>query len=102
MLCNAEQPKPIATERTEGKMRPAMRTHKLAAMIVAGLVLAVAVDPARGQCPAAPDSLNELAKLTASDGAADDSFGVSVSISGDVAVIGAWFDDDAGSLSGSA
>ncbi|MHC4093771.1 MAG: hypothetical protein ACYSVY_26450, partial [Planctomycetota bacterium] len=40
MFCKAEQPKPIATERTEGKMRLEMRTHKLSAMIVAGLLLA--------------------------------------------------------------
>ncbi|MCZ6811459.1 MAG: hypothetical protein O7D97_05595 [Planctomycetota bacterium] len=42
------------------------------------------------------------AKLTASDGAVSDLFGVSVSISGDVAVVGAYADDDNGSLSGSA
>ena len=42
------------------------------------------------------------AKLTASDGAADDQFGTSVSISGDVIVVGAFFDDDNGRFSGSA
>jgi hypothetical protein len=36
----------------------------------------------------------ETAKLTASDGDADDRFGVSVSISGDNIVIGAFYDDD--------
>jgi len=41
-------------------------------------------------------------KLTASDDAADDMFGVSVAISGDSVVIGAYGNDDAGSLSGSA
>ena len=41
-------------------------------------------------------------KLTASDGAADDFFGQSVSISGNTAVIGAHYDDDNGSNSGSA
>ncbi len=102
ILCKAEQPTPIATEWTEGKMRLEMRTHKLPAMIVAGLVLALGIDQARGQCPVAPDSLNELAKLTASDAAAGDHFGRAVSISGDVAVIGASSDDDAGSDSGSA
>ena len=40
--------------------------------------------------------------LTASDVAEGDWFGVSVSVSGDLAVIGALFDDDAGSKSGSA
>ena len=42
------------------------------------------------------------AKLTASDGAAGDSFGYSVAISGEAAIIGAWDDDDNGSGSGSA
>ena len=41
-------------------------------------------------------------KLTASDGAANDHFGYSVSLSGDCALIGAWGDDDSGSESGSA
>ncbi len=39
-------------------------------------------------------------KLLADDGAEDDLFGVSVSISGDTAVIGAIFDDDNGIDSG--
>ncbi|MCK4653795.1 MAG: FG-GAP repeat protein [Candidatus Cloacimonetes bacterium] len=41
-------------------------------------------------------------KLTASDGAEDDHFGHSVSINGDYAVIGAYWDDDNGTNSGSA
>ena len=47
---------------------------------------------------------NQVAKLTASDAAADDQFGYSVAISGDTAVVGARFNDDAGpdSSSGSA
>ena len=45
---------------------------------------------------------NEVQKLTASDGAAEDYFGFSVSISGDYAVIGAPHDDDTGPDSGSA
>jgi hypothetical protein len=44
----------------------------------------------------------EQAKLLASDGAADDQFGDSVSISGDTAIIGARADDDNGDASGSA
>jgi hypothetical protein len=40
--------------------------------------------------------------LTASDGAIADMFGISVSISGDYAIVGAYADDDMGSLSGSA
>jgi hypothetical protein len=47
-------------------------------------------------------SWSEQAKITASDGAADDRFGVSVSISGDYAIVGACRDDDGGSSSGSA
>jgi len=41
-------------------------------------------------------------KLTASDAAVDDRFGISVSVSGDRIIIGAFNDDDAGSNSGSA
>ena len=41
-------------------------------------------------------------KITASDGAAFDNFGHSVSISGDYAVVGALWDDDNGSGTGSA
>jgi len=44
----------------------------------------------------------EEAKLLASDGAADDAFGVKVSIFGDYAVVGAWKHDDNGNGSGSA
>jgi hypothetical protein len=49
-----------------------------------------------------PDDWNQVAKLTASDGAAEDWFGISTAISDDVAVIGAWQDDDRGTSSGSA
>jgi hypothetical protein len=44
----------------------------------------------------------QLAKLVASDAAADDAFGLNVALSGDVAVVGAPGDDDAGDASGSA
>ena len=40
--------------------------------------------------------MTETAKLTASDAAAGDKFGVSVSVSGDTAVVGALFDTHAG------
>ncbi len=49
-----------------------------------------------------PQLLEEIRKLTASDAAAEDNFGWAVSVSGDTAVVGAYKDDDAGSLSGSA
>ena len=44
----------------------------------------------------------QLAKLTATDGAAGDGFGYSVAIRGTTVVIGAYMDDDNGSSSGSA
>ncbi|MBA7679911.1 hypothetical protein ES703_88217 [subsurface metagenome] len=47
-------------------------------------------------------SWSEQAKLTASDGAAYDRFGSSVSVSGDYAIVGALLDDDNGTSSGSA
>lgn len=45
---------------------------------------------------------SQQAKLTASDYAADDQFGTSIAISGDYAIVGAPFDDDSGTSSGSA
>ena len=45
---------------------------------------------------------SQQAKLTATDGAANDRFGRSVALSGDVAVIGAMFQDDMGDKSGAA
>jgi hypothetical protein len=53
-------------------------------------------DPAKGT------TWRERQKLLASDGAAYDWFGRSVSISGDYAIVGAVWDDDKGSESGSA
>ncbi len=44
----------------------------------------------------------QIAKLTAADGAENDYFGSSVSISSSVAIVGAYGDDDLGSYSGSA
>ena len=46
-------------------------------------------------------SWSQETKLTASDAAAGDQFGESVSIDGDRVVVGAWQDDDGGSASGS-
>ena len=45
---------------------------------------------------------SQQAELKASDGASSDFFGKSVSISGDTAVVGAYWDDDDGTSSGSA
>ena len=47
-------------------------------------------------------SWTQQAKLTASDAASNDYFGLSVSISGSYAIVGAYGNDDAGSESGSA
>ena len=58
------------------------------------LALAVLASGAGAQC--------ELDKLTASDAAAEDLFGGSVSLFGDTALVGAPFDDDTGTWSGSA
>jgi hypothetical protein len=48
------------------------------------------------------DNWGEVKKLTASDAAERDLFGYSVAISGDTVVVGAYYNDDAGSNSGSA
>ena len=45
---------------------------------------------------------DEVAKLTAADAAAEVLFGFSVAIDGNTVVVGARYDDDAGSMSGSA
>ena len=61
------------------------------------LVSVVPIKHAEGQC-----RINEGAKLTASDHSAGDHFGDSLSMSGNVAVAGARFNNDAGVSSGSA
>ena len=58
----------------------------------------VFVRPASGDWSEA----RQVAKLTASDGAAGDRFGTSVSVDGDTIVVGANGDDDSGSATGSA
>ncbi|MBK7404038.1 MAG: FG-GAP repeat protein [Phycisphaerales bacterium] len=45
---------------------------------------------------------SEIAKITPSDGAAQEEFGISVALSGDSVVVGARWDDDLGTKSGSA
>lgn len=47
------------------------------------------------------DNWGEVIKLTAGDGVADDAFGAAVAVKGDIAVVGAWGDDDNGPNSGS-
>jgi hypothetical protein len=60
------------------------------------------VDDHEAVYPITIDPFIETKKLLASDGAADDEFGRSVSISGDTAIVGAYYDDDNGYNSGSA
>lgn len=64
----------------------------------------IAVSSALSWCDSASAQCQpqEVQKLLASDGADDDRFGHSVSISADTAIIGAYRDDDNGSNSGSA
>ena len=50
----------------------------------------------------AGDTWKETFKIVASDAAAGDKFGWNVGLERDIAVVGAYFDDDAGSKSGSA
>lgn len=79
--------------------RSKIRRRLASIMMVLGLVAGFLValpDVGTATTPAA-----EQAKLTASDGAAFDLFGGSVSISGDTAVVGSRGDDDAGADSGS-
>jgi hypothetical protein len=52
--------------------------------------------------PSAAAPISEVAKLTASDGAADDRFGASVAVSGDMAVVGAPRASHNGFISGAA
>ena len=52
--------------------------------------------------PAYADLGDQLFKLLADDGAADDFFGISIAISGATAIVGAVWDDDNGRASGSA
>lgn len=65
-------------------------------VLCGGLVWVVASNPAVGQCE------TELSTLYPADPAAGDVLGRAVGIDGNIAVIGAWADDDLGTSSGSA
>lgn len=67
-----------------------------------GLFSVALMVPMLGALPATAQPRNETRKITASDAAAHDNFGSSVSISGNIALVGAFGDDDGGSSSGSA
>ncbi|GAG32200.1 unnamed protein product, partial [marine sediment metagenome] len=64
-------------------------------LLGAGLVVGLSL-------PALAGGFGELDKLTASDAAAFDRFGAFVALSGTTAIVGAYYNDDAGSNSGSA
>ena len=80
-----------------------MNAGKTAVNLMIGLSVALLLSAgvhdvfAQSECEA-----TELAKLKASDGAADDSFGLPVVVENDIAVFGAGVDDDKGVDSGSA
>ena len=70
---------------------------RIALILIGAIAFIATAQHADAQCPRV-----EFAKLLASDGAQEDWFGISVSISGDLALIGAELDDDNGKNSGSA
>ena len=65
-------------------------------------LLAAAAASVLSTAAAYADLGDQLFKLLPDDGAAEDHFGVSVAISGAMAIVGVWDDDDDGSGSGSA
>ena len=67
-----------------------------------GVIVVIAVCLVVSNSARAGTAWLERQKLLASDGLAQDWFGYSVSISGDLAIVGAEWDDDNGSSSGSA
>jgi hypothetical protein len=73
------------------------RTIFSAAAIVAGGRIATADAASIEACV-----VNENNKLQASDGDEIDGFGFSISVSGGIAIVGAWSDEDVGVLAGSA
>jgi hypothetical protein len=75
-------------------------TGILTGLVMLGMALGGVLVPGAGLSPAYAAGYDEV-KLTTGDAAAGDLFGHSVAISGDTAVIGAYYDDDAGENSGS-
>jgi hypothetical protein len=63
-----------------------------------GRTLLIRVDDRGARYPLTIDPFFQKAKLTASDGAANDFFGISVAISGDTAVVGSYQSDVGGSV----
>ncbi|MDP7009289.1 MAG: FG-GAP repeat protein, partial [Phycisphaerales bacterium] len=67
-------------------------------IVLTTLLVVLGVGVANAQSPIA----HESAKLLASDGASDDRFGWCVAIDGNLAIIGAYREDENGTNSGSA
>ena len=70
---------------------------RLIVLVLLTMALAIALPDA-----AAATNLNEVKKLTASDGEHADQLGTSVAVSGDTAVAGAPYEDSSGDNSGAA
>ncbi|HUU86077.1 MAG TPA: FG-GAP repeat protein [Phycisphaerae bacterium] len=70
------------------------RGHVVTLLAIGGALLVIGVDQATAQC--------EVCKLNAADGDSGDNLGYAVSVSGQYAVVGAPFDDQAGEAAGSA
>jgi hypothetical protein len=66
--------------------------------VMAAVVVCLVCGPAQ----AGAGTWQQGQKLLASDGAANDWFGITISMSGDYAIVGAYYDDDKGIESGSA
>ncbi len=88
------------------KTKPTPTPSRALALLVLLALAAPAVRPA--PAPAAAAGLraqllyHQVAKLKAADAAPDDGFGLAIAISGDTALVGAPYDDDAGYSSGAA
>ena len=74
-----------------------MRSTTTVCLTACAVVAFLDAAPVFAQCEP-----QDLAKLIASDAAANDRFGAAVAIDGDTAIVGALDDDDAGTNSGTA
>ena len=94
----------FGVSRTIGRIAmDALKVLVLGVLVVLAVGLVVSSGPVhRVQAADFDFAVAIETKMTASDAAGGDQFGFSVSVSGDTAVVGAFGDDDAGSISGSA
>ena len=72
--------------RSDGRKGYRVRLHSGLRCALVAMIVGLSAAQAPAQC-------TEQQKLTASDAAADDAFGISVSVDGDTAVVGALLDD---------